>query len=53
MNPWTDAELAYEWQVRYQERLGLLCEDRAPTPEQELVARTEADAVVKELKEQL
>jgi len=52
MNPWTDAELAYEWQVRFTERLGILCGTDTPTPEQELIARTEADAAVRELKEQ-
>jgi len=52
MNPWTEAELAYEWRVTYETRLGILCGIATPTPEQEQIARTEADAAVKELKEQ-
>ena len=44
----TEYELAYEWQHRYTERLGILCEDAMPTPEQEQIARMEADAWRKE-----
>lgn len=46
MNRLDECELAYEWRVTYETRLGILCEDRAPTPEQELVARMEADAAI-------
>jgi len=49
----TDTELQAEWRVIFETRLGILCEDRAPTPEQEHIARTEADAAVRELKDQL
>jgi len=48
----TYTELQAEWEYRRQERLGLLCGTDTPTPEQELVARTEADAAVRVLKEQ-
>ena len=47
-DPWPDEEFDYERDYRYTERLGILCEDRAPTPEQEHIARTEADAWRKE-----
>jgi len=47
-NPWPDEEFDYERQVILETRLGILCEDRVPTPEQELIARTEADAWRKE-----
>jgi len=49
MNKWPDEEFDYEWHVVYETRLGILCEDRPPTPEQEHIARTEADAAVREL----
>jgi len=50
--PWPDEEFDYERLVILETRLGILCEDRAPTPEQEMIARTEADAAMRELKEQ-
>lgn len=33
-----------EWQYRFDERLGILCEGKPPTIMQEVIARTEADA---------
>lgn len=33
-----------DWTYLYLERLGILCEDREPTVEQERMAREEADA---------
>jgi hypothetical protein len=48
----THSEIQAEWDHLYHTRLGILCEDRVPTPEQEQIARTEADAAVRELKEQ-
>lgn len=47
----TAPELQEEWEYRFNERLGIMCEDREPTPEQVRVARTEADKAVAELKE--
>lgn len=38
------AEQQKEWEYRYQERLGILCEDREPTEEQKRIAKEEADA---------
>ena len=43
--------LAAEHRYRYQECLGILCEDRDPTPEQEAIARAEADAWVRKYME--
>ncbi len=45
-----DAELREEWNYRYQERLGILCEDRVPTSEEDQIARKEADETVAKLK---
>jgi hypothetical protein len=32
-----------EWQYRYQERIGMLCENRNPTAEQNAMAKQDAD----------
>jgi hypothetical protein len=39
----TESEIQAEWQYRYQERLGIMCEDREPTPEQKAIAYREAN----------
>lgn len=49
---WTSEELLKEWRVIYDTRLGILCEDRSPTPEQSKLARTEADLHIAKLKAQ-
>jgi hypothetical protein len=38
----------YVWDYAYTERLGLLCGDSEPTPEQIAMARQDADNYVKE-----
>lgn len=42
----TDEERKAEFNYRFQERLGLLCEDQEPTPEQLLMAHDEAELTV-------
>lgn len=42
----TLSEMMAEWNVIYQTRLGIMCEDREPTPEQESIAHQEADRAV-------
>ena len=37
-----------EWHVTYETRLGMLCEDREPTPRQVEIAMAEADAACKD-----
>ena len=41
-----------EWNYRYQERLGILCGAADPTPEQDALARGEADQIVGQLETQ-
>lgn len=48
----TASELRAEYAYRYQERLGILCEDQEPTPEQKRIAHEEATAACNELKAQ-
>lgn len=48
--PHTPAELAVEFEYRKQERLGILCGESTPTPEQIKIATDEARAVVQKLK---
>ena len=43
----TREEIEYERQYRYNERLGMLCENREPTPQQMAIARKEADDAIK------
>jgi len=50
--PWTEDELAVEWKYRYGERLAILCGYYTPTPEQEALARAEADEAVRRLREE-
>lgn len=45
----TLAQLMAEWDVTYHTRLGIMCEDRQPTPEQECIAHEEADRAVLEM----
>lgn len=45
-----DEELKQEWNYRYEERLGLLGCFGTPTPEQDKIAREEADAAISKLK---
>jgi len=54
MNPfhWTKDELAAEWRYRREERIGILCGSATPTPEQEALARAEADEAVRRLREE-
>lgn len=47
----TKTELQEEWQYRFQERLGMMCEDRVPTYEQVQLAGAEADKAVADLME--
>ena len=46
--PPTLTELYAEYSYRRDERLGILCEDREPTPEQLAIATSEADLWLKE-----
>ena len=46
----TPAELAAEFEYLRQERLGILCGDAEPTPEQNKIATEEAREAVKKLK---
>ena len=48
----TLTELTAEFDYRYQERLGILCEDREPTDEQKAIAHAEAYAAIIELNQQ-
>jgi hypothetical protein len=50
--PWTEAELKLEWEYIYQERLGLLECWGDPDPEQDKMARTDADEAVAKLREE-
>jgi len=45
-------ELKEEHRYRVEERLGILCADAEPTPEQLKIATDEADKAIAELKEQ-
>jgi len=49
--PWTETELAAEWRYRFTERIALLVGTAPPTPEQEALARAEADDAVRRLRE--
>jgi len=49
---WTKDELAAEWRVIYETRLGILCGTATPTPEQEALARAESDDAVRRLREE-
>ena len=42
----TECETKQEWEYRYQERLGLTCEDRDPTPDERNRARREANSAI-------
>lgn len=42
----TLTQLRAEWNYIRLERLGIMCEDRQPTPEQECIAHEEADRAV-------
>ena len=42
---WTKSELLDEWKLTYETRLGILCGVDKPTPEQDKIARDEANAV--------
>jgi hypothetical protein len=50
--PETPAELKYEWNYRYSERLGLLDVVGIPTPEQKKMATEDADAAVKAIQKE-
>jgi hypothetical protein len=45
----TQEELHQEWSYRYHERLAMLCGTAEPTPEQDSIARAEANAAVEKL----
>ena len=45
----TQIERTEEWNYRYDERLGMLCEDRQPTADEVNIARSEAGAAIKDL----
>jgi len=51
MNAWTRDELVAEWTYRYEERISILCGSAPPTPEQEALARAEADEAVRRLRD--
>jgi hypothetical protein len=51
-NKWTSDELMYEFQVRLEENLGIICGDAQPTPEQWAVAMVSADEACETLKGQ-
>lgn len=46
-------EFAEEWRYIYEERLGILCEDKPPTAAQTEIARKEADEHVRQLRGEL
>lgn len=48
----TAEELQEEWDYRYHERIGIMCGTAEPTPEQEQLARQEADATIQQLRAQ-
>ena len=48
----TLTELTAEFDYRYQERLGILCEDREPTDAEKKIAHDEAYAAIIELNQQ-
>ena len=49
---WTKDDLAVEWRYHFEERCGILTDGRrAPTPDEEALARKEADEHVKRLRE--
>jgi len=48
----TLTELTAEFDYRYQERLGILCEDREPTEAEKAIAHAEAYAAIIELNQQ-
>jgi hypothetical protein len=51
--PWTEDQLVYEWRVIYETRIGILTDGRGnETPEQEALARAEADEAVRRLREE-
>lgn len=45
--------LEAEWNYRYEERLGILCGDKAATCEQRIIAKAEANDAVKRLRKML
>lgn len=46
-------KLKEEWQYIYDERLGIMAEDKQPTPLQEKTARDEADTHLEKVKQYL
>lgn len=46
----TEQELKIEWQYRFEERLGILCEDKEPTNEEYKIAKDEADEAIIKLR---
>lgn len=48
----TEPELQAEWLYLYTERLGILCADAKPTPEQSAMAAQEANEAVMRLEEE-
>ncbi len=47
---WSQKELDEEYRVTKSTRLGLLCEDRVPTAEQEQMAHVEARTLISRLR---
>ena len=43
-------EESFEWEYIYQERLGMLCEDREPSPEEVQMACKDANEAVKRMR---
>jgi len=45
----SESDLKHEWQYRYQGRLGMICEDRDPTPTERNLARRCANKAILDL----
>jgi len=48
----TERELQKEFKYRMEERLGILCEDREPTPDERKLAHKEAEEAVNKLRQE-
>ena len=50
---WSSEELKIEWKHVYETRLGILCEDRQPIPDQIEIATKEADEHIELLRSEI
>jgi len=48
----TEAQLKKEYDYRVEERLGILCEDREPTPDERKLAHKEAQEAINKLRQE-